>query len=302
VKSRRPVNSIVGRLYVPFTLEVKKMKEEIQELSRRQMLTVMAVTTLGGITATAMTNNAAASRSFNFTKNGLIKVDAKPAPIAVDTAKTAVIVVDMENDFGSKGGMFDLAGIDISMIQKAVGPTAKVLAAARNANIKIVYLKMGFHPDLSDLGAPDSVNRTRHLQIMHVGKTVQAPDGSASRILIRDNWGTEIIPRLKPQAGDVVMYKTRFSGFYETDLDNVLKKLGIKHLIFTGCTTSVCVDSTIRDAMFRDYQPVLLADCTGEPIGYGLPRSNHEASLLTIEVLLGWVSSSDEFIKALGSS
>ena len=54
--------------------------------------------------------------------------------------------------------------------------------------------------------------------------------------------------------------------------------------------------------MFRDYQPVLLADCTGEPIGYGLPRSNHEASLLTIQVLLGWVSNSDEFIKALGAT
>ncbi len=278
------------------------MKKETQELSRREMLTAMAVSTLGGITATAMTKKPAASRSSNSTKSRLIKIDAKPAPIAIDTAKTAVIVVDMENDFGSKGGMFDLAGIDISMIQKALGPTAKVLAAARSANIKVVYLKMGFRPDLSDLGAPDSVNRTRHLQIMHVGKTVQAPDGRTSRILIRDNWGTEIVPQLKPQAGDVVMYKTRFSGFYQTDLDNVLKKLGIKHLIFTGCTTSVCVDSTIRDAMFRDYQPVLLADCTGEPIGYGLPRSNHEASLLTIEVLLGWVSSSDEFIKALGAA
>lgn len=278
------------------------MKEEIRELSRREMLTAMAVSTLGGITATAMTNKAAASSSANSTKSRLINIDAKPARIAIDTAKTAVIVVDMENDFGSKGGMFDLAGIDISMIQKAVGPTAKVLAAARNAEIKVVYLKMGFHPDLSDLGAPDSVNRTRHLQIMHVGKTVQAPDGRASRILIRDTWNTDILPQLKPQAGDVVMYKTRFSGFYQTDLDNVLEKLGIKHLIFTGCTTSVCVDSTIRDAMFRDYQPVLLADCTGEPIGYGLPRSNHEASLLTIEVLLGWVSSSDEFIKALGTA
>lgn len=275
------------------------MKKEIQELSRRQMLTAMAVSTLGGITATAMTNKADASRSFDSAKGRVIKIDAKPAAITIDTAKTAVIVVDMENDFGSKGGMFDLAGIDISMIQKAVGPTAKVLTAARTANIKVVYLKMGFHPDLSDLGSPDSVNRTRHLQIMHVGRTVQAPDGSASRILIRDTWNTDIVPQLKPQAGDVVMYKTRFSGFYQTDLDNVLKKLGIKHLIFTGCTTSVCVDSTIRDAMFRDYQPVLLADCTGEPIGHGLPRSNHEASLLTIEVLLGWVSSSDEFIKAL---
>ncbi len=278
------------------------MKEEIQELSRRQMLTAMAVSTVGGITATVMTKRAAAFRSSNSTRSRLIKIAAKPAPIAIDTAKTAVIVVDMENDLGSKGGMFDLAGMDISMIQKAVGPTAKALAAARNANIKIVYLKMGFHPDLSDLGAPDSVNRTRHLQIMHVGKTVQAPDGNATRILIRDNWGTEIVPQLKPQAGDIVMYKTRFSGFYQTDLDNVLKKLGIKHLIFTGCTTSVCVDSTIRDAMFRDYQPVLLADCTGEPIGYGLPRSNHEASLLTIEVLLGWVSNSDQFIKALGAT
>jgi ureidoacrylate peracid hydrolase len=278
------------------------MKKEIQELSRREMLTAMTVSTLGGITATAMTKKAGLSRASNTTENRLINIDAKPAPIAIDTAKTAVIVVDMENDFGSKGGMFDLAGIDISMIQKAVGPTAKVLAAARHADIKIVYLKMGFHPDLSDLGAPDSVNRTRHLQIMHVGKTVQAPDGSASRILIRDTWGTDIVPQLKPQAGDVVMYKTRFSGFYQTDLDSVLKKLGIKHLIFTGCTTSVCVDSTIRDAMFRDYQPILLADCTGEPIGYGLPRSNHEASLLTIQVLLGWVSNSDEFIKALGAA
>ena len=275
------------------------MKKELHELSRRQMLAAIAVSTVSGITTAAMTEKANAFNCSNSTKSKLIKIDAKPAQISIDTAKTAVIVVDMENDFGSKGGMFDLAGIDISMIQKAVGPTAKVLAAARSANIKIVYLKMGFHADLSDLGAPDSVNRTRHLQIMHVGKTVQAPDGRASRILIRDTWGTDIVPELKPHAGDVVMYKTRFSGFYQTDLDDVLKKLGIKHVIFTGCTTSVCVDSTIRDAMFRDYQPILLADCTGEPIGYGLPRSNHEASLLTIEVLLGWVSSSAEFIKGL---
>ena len=236
------------------------------------------------------------------TKSRMVNIDAKPAPVGFDTAKTAVIVVDMENDFGSKGGMFDLAGIDISMIQKAVAATAKVLTAAREAEIRIVYLKMGYHPELSDLGAPDSVNRTRHLELMHVGETVRTPDGSESRILIRDTWGTDIVPALKPQVGDVVMYKTRFSGFYQTDLDSVLKTLGIKHLIITGCTTSVCVESTIRDAMFRDYHPILLADCTGEPIGYGLPRSNHEASLLTIEVLLGWVSSSDKFLKALGSA
>lgn len=268
-----------------------------QEFSPREMLAAMAVSSLATVT-----KGSAVNQPFvHSTKGKMVTITAKPAAIAIDTAKTAVIVVDMENDFGSKGGMFDLAGIDISMIQKAVGPTAKVLAAARNAGIKIIYLKMGYRPDLSDLGAPDSVNRMRHLQIMHVGTTVRAPDGSESRILVRDTWNTDIVAELKPQAGDVVIYKTRFSGFYQTELDSVLKRLGVKHLIITGCTTSVCVDSTIRDAMFRDYQPVLLADCTGEPIGYGLPRSNHEASLLTIQVLLGWVSGSDEFMKALNA-
>jgi hypothetical protein len=72
------------------------------------------------------------------------------------------------------------------MIQKAVGPTAKALAAARNGDIKIIYLKMGYRADLSDLGAPDSVSRMRHLQRMHVGMTVGAPDGRESRILVRD--------------------------------------------------------------------------------------------------------------------
>lgn len=230
------------------------------------------------------------------TKSRVVRFEANPEPIAIDTARTAVIVCDMQNDFGTKGGMFDRAGIDISGIQKAVGHTAKVLAAARPAGIKIVYLKMGYRPDLSDLGAPDSANRVRHLRL-GVGKTIDAPDGRKSRILIRDTWNTDIVPELKPESGDDVVYKTRFSGFYETDLDARLKRLQIKHLIVTGCTTSICVDSTVRDAMFRDYLCVLLADCMSEPIGSGLPRSNHDASLLAVEVLLGWVSGSDQFIK-----
>jgi len=232
------------------------------------------------------------------TKSRIVSLDARPEPIAIDTASTAVIVVDMQNDFGAKGGVFDRAGIDISGIQKVIVPTSQVLASARNAGVKIIYLKMGFRPDLSDLGAPDSVNRVRHLRA-GVGQTVRAPDGSESRMLIRDTWNTDIVPELKPQADDVILYKTRFSGFYETDLDATLKKLGMKYLIITGCTTSICVESTVRDAMFRDYLCILLADCMSEPIGYDLPRSNHEASLLAIQTLFGWVSGSDEFIRAL---
>src|SRR5438552_9294539 len=233
-------------------------------------------------------------------KNEMVTLNAKPEPIAIDPARSAVIVVDMENDFAAKGGMFDRAGVDVSGAQKAIGPTAKVLAAARQAGLKIVYLKLGYRPDPSDLGATDSVNRTRHLKF-GVGQKIQAPDGRESRLLIRDTWDTDIVPELKPQANDIVIYKTRFSGFYQTDLDATLKKFGIKYLIVTGVTTSICVESTVRDAMFRDYLCVLLRDCMSEPIGHDLPRTNHDASLLNAEVLLGWVSDSDQFINALAA-
>lgn len=227
-----------------------------------------------------------------------LTVEARPAPMTIDISKMAVLVVDMQNDFGAKGGMFDLAGIDIAPIQKAVQPTARTIASARKAGVRVIYLKMGFRPDLSDIGASDSPNRTKHL-LFHVGERVRAPDGKEGRILIRDTWNTDILNELRPEASDTVIYKTRFSGFYQTDLDDVLKRMGIRYLVVTGCTTSVCVESTIRDSMFRDYSCVLLADCTAEPIGHGLARSNHEASLLLIQTLFGWVSTSDEFVRSL---
>jgi ureidoacrylate peracid hydrolase len=205
----------------------------------------------------------------------------------------------MQNDFGAKGGMFDRAGIDISGIQKAVAPTGRVLAAARRAGIRIIYLRMGYRPDLSDLGAPDSVNRTRHIRL-NVGERVRAPDGSESRILVRNTCNTAIIDELMPSDDDLVMWKTRFSGFYQTPLHDELQRFGRGHLIVTGCTTSICVESTVRDAMFRDYLPILLSDCMSEPIGQDLTRSNHEASLLSTEVLLGWVADSERFVRALG--
>lgn len=226
---------------------------------------------------------------------------AAPAPVTLDTARTAALVIDMQNDFGAPGGMFDRAGIDISAIRAVAEPTARTLESLRRARISIIYLKMGFRADLSDLGVPGSPNRERHLAGFSVGAAVTAPNGQPSRVLVRDTWGTEILDELKPQPGDHVIYKARFSGFYETELDATLRRLGATWLIVTGCTTSVCVESTIRDAMFRDYSCVLLADCAAEPIGAELSRSNHDASLLLIQALFGWVSSSPELIRALGA-
>jgi len=228
----------------------------------------------------------------------VVTIEAKPVPIAIDVTKTAIVIVDMQNDFGAEGGLFHRAGIDTSMIRAAVAQTGRVLDLARRAGMKVVYLKMAFRPDLSDAGAPGSPNYARHL-MLGAGTVVRAPNGAESRVLIRDTWNTDIVPELAPEADEIVLYKHRFSGFYQTELDGILKQAGIKYLIVTGCTTSVCVESTIRDAMFRDYSCVLLADCAGEPIGNDLPRSNHEASLLVIQRLFGWVSDSAAFVKAV---
>jgi ureidoacrylate peracid hydrolase len=227
-----------------------------------------------------------------------VKLETTTEPVTLDTARVAVLVVDMQNDFGAKGGMFDRAGIDISAVRDAIDPTIRALDAARRVGIPVVYLKMGYRDDLSDLGRPGSPNRERHLNFS-VGAQVAAPDGRASRVLIRDTWNTDLLDELKSHPADLVIYKNRFSGFHGTELDAILKSRGVDWLIVTGVSTSVCVESTIRDAMFRDYLCVLLADCTAEPIGSDLPRTNHEASLLLIQLLFGWVSSSTEFIRAL---
>ena len=216
-----------------------------------------------------------------------------------DVASAAVLVVDMQNDCVSPHGLFAHGGIDISPIQAVVAPIAGVLGVARRAGLKVVYLRMGYQPDLSDTGAPDGPNWTKVHGPIGVGETAELPNGKSGRYLIRDTWGTEIIDELAPDGADPVVYKTRFSGFFETELHEVLQSLGVRTLIFTGCTTSVCVESTLRDAFFRDYQCILLEDCVAEPIGHDMDRSNHDATLLLVNLLFGLVVRSDALVEAL---
>jgi ureidoacrylate peracid hydrolase len=227
-----------------------------------------------------------------------VSVAARPSPVEITPASTAVIVVDMQNDFAADGGMFDRANIDIGCIRTIVPLTAEVLTVARAVGIPIVYLKMGFQPDLSDTGGPDSPTWLKHLPL-RAGASIVAPDGSASRVLIRDTWNTDIISELAPEPEDVVLYKHRYSGFYRTELDDILRDLGVTTLIVTGATTSVCVESTVRDAMFRDYHCLVLEDCTAEPIAFDSSRSNHEASLLVLELLFASITDSTALIDVL---
>src|SRR3954452_9889199 len=228
----------------------------------------------------------------------VVNVDARPQALAVDPTTSAVVVVDMQNDFAAPGGMFDRAGIPIDAIQAIVEPIRLVLDAGRAAGMTAVFLKMQFAADLSDAGPPDAPNRIKH-RPLHVGERMQTPIGVTGQILVEGTWNTEIVAALTPEPDDLVVSKHRYSGFYGTDLDRLLRAAGVDTLIFTGATTSVCVESTLRDAFYRDYRCVVLSDCTAEPIGSQLSRSNHEASLLVIETLFGWVADSRSLLTAL---
>ena len=228
----------------------------------------------------------------------VVSIQAKPAAIRVDLAKTAVLVVDMQNDFGAKGGMFDLAGSDLSVIQQTVAPCVRIVAAARTIGLPIVYLKTAHSPDFVDMGREGS-RYWQMCQRLKIGETTVAPNGEPSRILIEGTWNTEILPELSPSPNDLVITKKRFSGFYETTLDERLRELNVDTLIVIGCTTSICVESTIRDAYFRDYICVLPADCTGQPKRPGSSIGSHEASLEIIERSFGWISSSDDILSSI---
>lgn len=230
----------------------------------------------------------------------VVSIEARPAPFELSPSSTAVIVVDMQHDFAAPEGMFGRAGIPLDGIRSVIEPTRHVLEAARNIGMFVVYLAMQFDEDLANLGPVHAPNRIRHLA-MGVGQQVDAPDGTNSRVLVRETWNTQIVDELAPHPGDVVIAKHRYSGFFETELDEVLRGRGITSLIFTGCTTSVCVESTLRDAFYRDYQCLLLTDCCAEAIGSNQDRTNHDASLTVIEALFGWTTESEHFLSSIAN-
>ena len=223
----------------------------------------------------------------------LVNVQAKPESVKIDLKKTAVVVVDMQNAFASKGGMFDLVGQDISGAKSVIETNKQIITAAREAGVKVIYLKMSYAPDLSDSGGPDSPNWYKEFGLAMMNKKPEYK----GKFLIRGTWDEEIVDELKPQPGDIVIAKMRYSGFRGTSLDVVLKTYKIKYLIFTGIATNVCVESTLRDAYFLDYWPIIVSDA----VNNAGPPFTQQATLWNVEALLGWVTTTDDILKVISA-
>jgi len=221
-------------------------------------------------------------------------LSAKPTPVEVDLGKAAVVVVDMQNAFASKGGMLDIAGVDISGAAQVVQSIKEIVDAGRGAGIPVVFLQMGYKPDLSNSGGPGSPNYHKELA-MHLMNCRPELKG---KLLTEGSWDFDIVEELRPQPQDIVMVKTRYSGFQGTTLDSQLRMRGIQYLFLTGIATNVCVESTLRHGYFLDYWPLLIADATMQ----AGPAALQEATLFNVESFFGWTVRSDEFLAALKSS
>ncbi len=220
----------------------------------------------------------------------MITLAARPDPVNVALDQSALVVVDMQNAFASKGGMLDLAGHDISAAAAVVDINKKIIAAAREAGVKIVYLQVGYKPDLSDAGGPLSPNYHKELSL----RTMRERPELDGKLLIHGTWDWEIVDALKPQPGDLVIRKSRYSGFAGTTLDNDLRARNIRYLFFTGIATNVCVESTARDAYFEEYWPIMVEDA----MNHAGPDFVRDATIWNFENVFGWVTDSDNLIGA----
>jgi ureidoacrylate peracid hydrolase len=220
-----------------------------------------------------------------------VTIAARPHALEIDLARTAAIVVDMQNAFVSPGGMFDEAGYDISGAPACIANNVRLLPVLRAAGVKVVYLKMSYNEDYSDSGGPASPNWHKELGLV----LMQACPEKWGKYVTEGTWDEEVVEEIAPVAGDVVVRKQRYSGFAGTNLDMILTTNGIRYCLYTGVATNVCVETTLRDGYLLDYWPILVADACNN----SGPEHNRLATEWNVEHAFGWVTTTDDVLKAV---
>lgn len=186
--------------------------------------------------------------------------------------QSALIVIDMQRDFLDAGGYAAAAGMDVTALRKPIPLIRAMLDFARNHNMLVVHTREGHRPDLSDC-PPIKLARS-HSAGAEIGST-----GPLGRLLIRGEYGHDIIDELKPIFGEPIVDKPGYGAFHQTDLAQILEGRGIKRLYICGVTTEVCVHSTLREATDCGYECVLISDACGSAYP-GL----HDAALKMVAV------------------
>lgn len=201
-------------------------------------------------------------------------------------AKTALVLIDLQRDFLSMDGYFARMGYDPSALRVVLPVVARLIAAARAAGMQIVHTRQGYRADQADMTDYEKWRRKR-----------AGLDGT--EVLLRGSPGFEIVREVDVAADDIIIDKTTNSAFTYTDFELVLRARGITHLMFGGCTTDVCVHTTLREACDRNFQCLTISDAcaSGDPYA-------HEAALHMVTVedgVFGVLADSDAVLKGLAA-
>lgn len=214
------------------------------------------------------------------------EVNAKPYTYKFDLDHTALIIIDMQRDFCYEGGFGESLGNDITLTKSIIPTVEKILNAARKAGMFVIHTREGHRPDLTDC-PPAKLRRTPTIGQM----------GPMGRILIRGEYGHDIVDELKPLEGEPIIDKPGKDSFYQTDLEMILNKRGITNLIVCGVTTHVCVHSTIREANDRGIDCLMMEDGTA-----AFDPADQVAAIRMVNQqggIFGWTTTSEELLKAL---
>jgi nicotinamidase-related amidase len=202
------------------------------------------------------------------TRANLVRPPLAPRPVTVqadvklltiDLARTAIIVIDMQNDFCHPDGWLAHNGVDVVPARAPIEPLQRLLPALRTHDVPVIWLNWGNRPDQMNLSPA----------LLHVYKPSGAGiglgdplPGSGARVLERGSWSAAIVDELTADPKDIHVAKYRMSGFRDTELDSILRNLGVTTLMFAGVNADQCVLCTLQDANFRGYDCLLLEDCT----------------------------------------
>lgn len=221
-----------------------------------------------------------------------VSFEADPQSLTIDLNRTAMIVVDMQNDFCSKGGWFDSRGIDISPVRAPIDPLNAFLPVLRKARVPLVWLNWGNRADLMNL------NPT----VLHSGNPTgegvgygDMPQGGRAPVLRKGGWGARICDDLETARGDIRVDKYRLSGFWDNELDSVLRNLDARTLLFAGVNVDRCVLATMQDAGFLGYDCILIDDCAATTS----PEYVARAAKYLIRGMYGFIARSGDVIRAL---
>lgn len=196
--------------------------------------------------------------------------------------RPALVVIDMQNGFCHPDGSLGRAGAPIASCRAAIEPVGRLLAAAREAGLPVIFTRFVYAADHADGGI-----------LVHELR----PNLKAGRSLVAGEWDSQIVDDLQPRAAEIVVDKNRFSAFVGTDFDDILRRLDVRTLIVCGVTTNMCVESTVRDASQRDYRVYVVRDAVAE-----LDPTRHEPALRAIAFGFGYVVDQDAIERALQTS